>query len=61
MDMAAFAPILEPKLVRNADEIASEEIREFTEKVSQRVGKGTRDEPHACAHVYRTFLNPVLT
>jgi len=32
MDMAPFGPILEPKLTRNADEIASEEIREFTSK-----------------------------
>jgi len=32
MDMAPFAPVLEPKLTRNADEIASEEIREFTAK-----------------------------
>ena len=28
-DMAPFGPILEPKLTRNAEEIASEEIREF--------------------------------
>jgi len=29
MDMAPFGPTLEPKLTRNAEEIASEEIREF--------------------------------
>jgi elongation factor 3 len=35
MDMAPFGPILEPKLTRNAEEIASEEIREFTQKALQ--------------------------
>jgi len=32
MDMAPFGPILEPKLARNAEEIASEEIREFCQR-----------------------------
>ena len=32
MDMAPFGPILEPKLTRNAEEIASEEIREFCQR-----------------------------
>jgi elongation factor 3 len=50
-DMAPFGPILEPKLSANADEIASEEIREFCaralETLRRAMGDAATAEPYS--------------